>query len=145
MQQLIMVEELLSYSPTDVKDLDLLMHELSSASCCNEDILDAVLHDVNSHAYIIRDGGHIVAAGTLCVMHNLEFTIAGVESVVVSSSYRGRGYGKALMDHIINEAKRLKARSIHLTSNPKRVAANNLYQSMGFVKYETNCYHFEIL
>lgn len=139
-----MVEEIISYSPTDVKDLDLLMHELSSTSYCNEEILDAVLQDVNSHAYIIREEGHIVAAGTLCVMHNLEFTIAGVESVIVSSSYRGRGYGKALMAHIIEEAKKFKVHSIHLTSNPKRVAANKLYQKLGFVKYKTNCYHFEI-
>ena len=99
---------------------------------------------MNSHAFVIREGGHIVAAGSLCVMHNLEFTIASVESVVVSSSYRGRGYGKMLVENLINEAKRLGVRSIHLTSNPRRIAANNLYQKLGFVKYETNCYHFEI-
>lgn len=139
-----MVEELLSYTPADVEDLDLLMHELSPTSFCNEEILDAVLQDVNSHAYIIREGGHIVASGALCIMHNLEFTIASVESIVVSSQYRGRGYGKELMKYIIEEVNRLKVRSIHLTSNPKRVAANNLYQSLGFVKYETNCYHFDI-
>lgn len=139
-----MVEELLSYTPADLKDLDLLMHELAPTSFCNKEILDNVLNDVNSHAYIIREDGHIVAAGALCVMHNLEFTIASVESVVVASIYRGRGYGRMLMTHIIEEAKMLKVRSIHLTSNPKRVAANNLYQSLGFVKYETNCYHFEI-
>lgn len=139
-----MVEELLSYTPADVEDLDLLMHELSPTSFCNEEILDAVLQDANSHGYVIREEGHIVAAGTLCVMHNLEFTIASVESVVVSSGYRGRGYGKMLVEHLINEAKRLGVRSIHLTSNPKRIAANNLYQSLGFAKYETNYYHFEI-
>lgn len=139
-----MVEELLSYTPSDVEDLDLLMHELSPTSFCNQEILDNVLNDVNSHAYIIRENRHIVAAGSLCVIHNLEFKIASVESVVVLSSCRGRGYGKMLVEHLINEAKRLGVRSIHLTSNPKRIAANNLYQSLGFVKYETNCYHFEI-
>lgn len=139
-----MVEELLSYTSADLKDLDLLMHELSPTSFCNKEILDNVLNDVNSHAYIIRKDGQIVAAGTLCVMHNLEFTIASVESVVVLSSCRGRGYGKMLVEHLINEAKRLGVRSIHLTSNPKRTAANNLYQILGFEKYETNCYHFEL-
>lgn len=139
-----MVEELSSYTSQDVRDLDALMHELSQTSFCNEEILYNVISDSNAHAYIIREAGHIVAAGTLCVMHNLEFTIASVESVVVLSSCRGRGYGKMLVEHLINEAKRLGVRSIHLTSNPKRIAANNLYQSLGFVKYETNCYHFEI-
>ena len=139
-----MVEELQSYTLEDVKDLDFLMHELSPTSFCNEEILENVINDVNSHTYIIREDGHIVAAGSLCVMHNLEFTIASVESVVVASEYRGRGYGKELIEHIINEAKRLNVKLIHLTSNPKRIAANSLYQRMGFVKYETNCYHFEI-
>ena len=139
-----MVEELRSYTLADIEDLDSLMHELSPTSFCNEKILDAVIIDANSHAYVIRADEHIVAAGSLCVMHNLEFTIASVESVVVSSQFRGRGYGKLLIEHIIDEARRLKVRTIHLTSNPKRVAANNLYQSMGFVKYETNCYHLNI-
>ena len=110
------VEELLSYTLADVKDLDVLMHELSSTSYCNEAILDAVIADENSHAYVIRDEGHIVAAGTLCVIHTLEFTNACIESVVVLSRCRGRGLGKELISHIIAEAKRLGGHSIHLTS-----------------------------
>lgn len=134
------VEELISYSLADVKDLDQLMHELSSTSFCNETILDAIINDENSHAYVIRDAGHIVAAGTLCVIHTLEFTIAAIESVVVSSKQRGQGLGRLLVEYMINEAQSMNVHSIHLTSNPKRVAANNLYQRVGFVKYETNCY-----
>lgn len=137
------VEELHSYTLTDVKDLDQLMHELSSTSYCNEVILDSILGDENSHAYIIREDDHIVAAGTLCIIHTLEFTNACIESVVVSSKLRRKGFGRLLVEHMINEARRLKVRTLHLTSNPKRVAANNLYQSLGFVKYETNCYHFD--
>ena len=139
-----MVEELITYTSQDLADLDALMHELSPTSFCNEEILNNVMKDENAHAYVIREDGHIVGAGTSCIMHTLEFTIARIESVVVSSKCRGRGYGKELMAHIITEAKKLGVRSIHLTSNPKRVAANNLYQSMGFVQYETNCYHFEL-
>ena len=137
------VEELVSYTLADVRDLDQLMHELLSSSYCNEAILDAILADDNSHAYLIWEEDHIVAAGTLCVIHTLEFTNACIESVVVSSNQRGKGLGRLLVEHMINEAKRMKVHSIHLTSNPKRVAANNLYQSLGFVKYETNCYHFD--
>lgn len=139
-----MVEELSSYTSQDVRDLDALMHELSPTSFCNEVILENVINDANAHAYVIRADGHIVAAGSLCIMHNLEFTIASVESVVVTSSCRGRGYGKELMKHIIDEAKRMNVKSIHLTSNSKRTAANSLYQRMGFEKYDTNCYRLEM-
>ena len=116
------------------------MHELSATSYCNEVLLNNALNDANVHVYVIRDEGHIVATGTLCIKHTLEFTIADIESVVVSSKYRGRGYGKEMMIAMINTAKNLNVHHIQLTSNPKRVAANQLYKNIGFERYETNCY-----
>lgn len=70
----------------------------------------------------------------------VEFTIADIESVVVSSKCRGRGYGKELMAAMIEAAKKMNVYHIQLTSNPARVAANRLYQVLGFERYETNCY-----
>ena len=134
------VEELLPCTLTDAKNLNQLMHELFSTSYCNEAILNAIIEDENSHAYKIHVEGQIVVAGTLCVIHTLEFTNAYIGSVVVSSNLRRQGLGKLLAAHMINEAQSNNVHSIHLTSNPKRVLANYLYQSVGFVKYETNCY-----
>ncbi len=139
-----MVEELTTYTQQDLADLDMLMHELSAASYCNEDILYKVMKDGNSHVYVIREDGHIIATGTLCVMHTLEFIIAGVESVVVSSMYRGRGYSKLLMVELITVARQMVVHHLHLTSNPRREIANKLYQSLGFEQYKTNCYRLYI-
>ena len=135
-----MVEKLSSYTSQDLADLDALMHELSATSSCNGELLNNALDDTNVHVYVIRDEGHIVATGTLCIKHTLEFTIADIESVVVSSKCRGRGYGKELMTAMIKAAKRMNVHHIQLTSNPARVAANRLYQELGFERYETNCY-----
>jgi len=135
-----MVEELSSYTPQDLADLDVLMHELSVTSFCNEELLNNALNDADVHVYVIREEGHIVATGTLCIKHTLEFTIADIESVVVSSKYRGRGYGKDLMTAMVEAAKKMNVHHIQLTSNPAREAANRLYQDMGFERYETNCY-----
>ena len=110
-----MVEELHSYIQTDVENLDSLMHELSPTSYCNEAILNAIIRDKNSHAYVIREGSHIVAAGTLCVIHTLEFTNACIESVAVSTKQRGKGLGRLLVEHMINEARKMNVHSIHLT------------------------------
>ena len=134
------VEKLRSYTPQDLADLDALMHELSATSFCNEDLLSNALNDANVHVYVMWDKGHIVATGTLCIKHTLEFTIADIESVVVSSKCRGRGYGKELMTAMVEEAKKMNVHHIQLTSNPARVAANRLYQELGFERYETNCY-----
>ena len=142
-----MVKNLSSYTPQDLADLDALMHELSATSFCNEELLNNALNDANVHVYVIRDGGHIVASGTLCIKHTLEFTVADIESVVVSSKCRGRGYGKELMTAMIEAAKKMNVHHIQLklTSNPKRVAANQMYQNMDFERYETNCYKKEII
>ena len=139
-----MIEELLTYSPQDLLDLDALMHELSASSFCNKGLLEAALGDANVHVYVIRDDGRIVATGTLCIKHTLEFAIADIESVVVSSRCRGKGFGRELMSVMIDEAKGFQAHHIQLTSNPARVAANRLYQEMGFERYETNCYKMKI-
>ena len=135
-----MVEELSSYAPQDLADLDALMHELSATSFCNEEFLNNALNDANVHVYVIRDKGHIVATGTLCIKHTLEFTIADIESVVVSFKCRARGYGKELMTAMIEAAKKMNVHHIQLTSNPAREAANQLYRGLGFERYETNCY-----
>ena len=135
-----MTEKLTVFSQQDLADLDALMHELSATSFCNEELLNNALNDANVHVYVIRDEGYIVATGTLCIKHTLEFTIADIESVVVSSKCRGRGYGKELMTAMIEAAKKMNVHHIQLTSRPARVAANKLYQDFGFERYETNCY-----
>ena len=135
-----MVEEIISYTPGDLLDLDALMHELSATSFCNEELMKNALNDANVHVYVIRDCDHIVATGTLCIKHTLEFTIADIESVVVSSKCRGRGYGKELMTAMMEAAKKMNVHHIQLTFNPARLAANQLYQELGFERYETNCY-----
>ena len=139
-----MVEELTSYSLQDLLDLDALMQELSASSFCDKELLEAALGDANVHVYVIRDGGHIVATGTLCIKHTLEFAIADIESVVVSSRCRGKGFGRELMSAMIDAAKGLGVHHIQLTSNPARVAANHLYQELGFERYETNCYKMKM-
>lgn len=139
-----MVEELTTYSEQELAEIDRLMRELSATSFCNEELLDNALKDAGVHVYVIRADGRIVATGTLCIKHTLEFTMADIEAVVVSSKCRGRGYGKEMISALIEAAKGFRAHHIQLTSNPRRVAANRLYQAMGFERYETNCYKLEI-
>ena len=135
-----MVEELRSYVAQELEELDGLMRELSATSGCDEELLQNALDDARVNVYVIRKDGRIVATGTLCIKHTLEFSIADIESVVVNSRCRGKGYGKELITAMIEAARSLNVHHIQLTSNPKRVAANKLYQNLGFERYETNCY-----
>ena len=139
------MEELLKYTSSDFADLASLMKELSCNIVFTYDSLDSMLADSNSHLYVIREEEErIVACACLCIFHQPFSTDATIESVVVSSKMRGKGLGRKLMEHLIEEAARMKVDCIHLPSNPKREAANALYQKMGLEKKETNCYMMKL-
>ncbi len=67
-----------------------------------------------------------------------------VEDMIVDESMRRRGIAEALMLRAIDLARTAGANGVSLTSNPKREAANKLYQSMGFQKRETNAYFYRL-
>jgi ribosomal protein S18 acetylase RimI-like enzyme len=67
-----------------------------------------------------------------------------IEDVVVDEAFRGKGVGKDLMLHAMEFARSNNAKSVNLTSRPTRVAANKLYQDLGFDLRETNVYRYRI-
>lgn len=137
--------ELHDYTQAQFEDLKQLMSELSDRVNLTQTDLMLVLKDSNCHMYVILDGERIVGCATLCIFHSPTGTKASIEDVVVSSAYRGQHLGKLLMEYVLEQAKAYAPIVLHLTSNPMRVAANHLYQSIGFQKEETNCYQMSIV
>lgn len=138
------IQELHNYTQAQFEDLTQLMTELSDRVNFTQSDLMLVLRDCNCHLYVILDGEHIVGCATLCIFHSPTGTKASIEDVVVSSAYRGQHLGKQLMEYVLEQAKAYAPIELHLTSNPMRVAANKLYQSLGFQRKETNCYQMTI-
>lgn len=138
------IQELQDYTPSQLEEIKSLMSQLSDRVIFSESELVMVLKDTNSHLYAIIDDEHIVGCATLCIFHSPTGTKASIEDVVVSSDYRGQHLGKKLMEFVLEQAKAYAPIELHLTSNPMRVAANNLYQSLGFMRKETNCYRMSI-
>lgn len=138
------IQELHNYTQAQFEDLTQLMTELSDRVNFTQSDLMLVLRDCNCHLYVILNGEHIVGCATLCIFHSPTVTKASIEDVVVSSAYRGQHFGKQLMEFVLEQAKAFAPIELHLTSNPMRVAANKLYQSIGFQKKETNCYQMTI-
>jgi ribosomal protein S18 acetylase RimI-like enzyme len=68
---------------------------------------------------------------------------ARIEDVVVDEALHGKGIGEALMRHALNVARDAGADGVALTSNPKREAANRLYQRLGFKPWQTNLYYYK--
>lgn len=88
--------------------------------------------------------GSIVGAGTLGVFRTPSGVHAHVEDIIVDESMRGQGVGEALVRHLLQIAREMGLKGVSLTCNPRRVAANALYQKMGFKKWETNVYWYEL-
>lgn len=68
---------------------------------------------------------------------------ARIEDVVVDESARGQGIAVALVERALEIARAKGADGVALTSNPRREAANMLYQKAGFKKWETNVYFYK--
>ena len=149
------IQELHNYTQAQFEDLKQLIAELSDRVNLTQTDLMLVLKDSNSHLYVILESltpgtspkgeGRIIGCATLCVFHSPTGTKASIEDVVVSSAYRGQHLGKQLMEYVLEQAQAYAPIELHLTSNPMRVAANKLYQSLGFQKKETNCYQMAIV
>lgn len=67
-----------------------------------------------------------------------------VEDVVVDPAFRRRGVARALLHSAIDFARAAGANGVAMTSNPKREAANLLYESLGFERRETNSYFYRL-
>jgi len=67
-----------------------------------------------------------------------------VEDLVVDTDFRNKGIAKALLLFAIEVAREAGANGVALTSNFRRVEANQLYLRMGFKKRETNAYFYEL-
>lgn len=84
----------------------------------------------------------IIGSGCLTIYRVPTGIRAIIEDVIVDESVRGMGIGKALVLHLLEIAKAKGAKGVSLTSNPKRISANRLYQHIGFIRRETNAYVF---
>lgn len=119
----------------------LLPHLTAKAPHYCETDVEKLLAAPGTHLYAVRDEeGTIAATATLCICLMPTGRKAWIEDVVADPACRGRGYARALIRHLKNEARRLGAATLNLTSRPERAAANALYRSEGFSLRQTNVY-----
>ena len=131
---------------SQVLDVQALIKELEPDVAVSPERLTALVAAPGTHFFAaVEDDGHVVGCATLCVYDTPTGRKACVEDVVVRSACRGQHIGRKLMEHIIDFARReLGDVDLHLTSRPHRIAANQLYRSLGFQQRETNVYKMEI-
>ncbi|MDD2545180.1 MAG: GNAT family N-acetyltransferase [Burkholderiaceae bacterium] len=80
----------------------------------------------------------VVGSYALLVMHNLAHRgapSAVVEDVVVAHALRGRGIGRQMMAHAVQQAHAAGCYKLALSSHRKRTEAHAFYESLGFAQH----------
>ena len=133
--------ELKTLDAQALEDFQRLMEQLDSTIPVTPEMLKTVAEDPATHFFAAVEDGRIIGTACLSVYHTPTGAKGDIEDVVVDSACRGRQLGRRLLEHILDFARQECAPiTLHLTSRPVREAANRLYQSLGFQRYETNFY-----
>ena len=121
-----------------------LLPQLStSAAPLDADSLTRITSHHATTLFIARSEGVIVGMLTLVTFPLPSGLRARIEDVVVDQDTRGQGVGTALTMAAIDLAQQQGARSIDLSSRASRVAANRLYQQLGFRLRDSNVYRYQ--
>jgi ribosomal protein S18 acetylase RimI-like enzyme len=91
---------------------------------------------------VARRRGAIVGMLTVVMFPLPSGQRARIEDVVVDEAARGHGAGAALTTAALRLAHQQGARTIDLTSRASRVAANRLYERLGFALRDSKVYRY---
>jgi len=143
---MVTVVPLVSANEKTAADIDALARELHLDGSSNVSLerIREVLADAHAVLMTAQDEGRIVGMATLYILPTTEKRIARVDDVVVLAEYRGQGLGERLMRAVIDVAKERGVSSLHLTSRPARVAAQKLYEKVGFKKRATDAFKLSL-
>lgn len=63
-----------------------------------------------------------------------------LENIIVNKKYRGKGYGKKMLNHVESFAKAKNCNSTAFISSGHRIEAHKFYDKLGYNKYPVNGY-----
>ena len=136
--------EIKTYSPEYLEAMQRFLDQLTTSPMkLTENMFQQLLKSENSHLFFLMKDEQIAGMLTVGIYHSPTGGKAWIEDVVVDETFRGQGLSKLLVAHAIEFVKAQQIPSLMLTSNPKRIAANKLYQAMGFERKETNVYRMK--
>lgn len=141
------IEEVKTFSPETADSIRNLVRQLdANFQPLTDDDIHFMIQSKNTHIFLARQkkDERIIGMITL-IVYRIPYKMKGqLEDIVIDESMRGRGTGTALLQFAVNRARELGVKSLNLTSNPTREAANKLYLSLGFEKRDTNVYRLNL-
>lgn len=136
-----MITEITTYSDACLDAINRLLPQLSSSGrqMTNDQLLSMIANN-DTHLFVAEANGTMLGMLSLCTYATPTGRKWWVEDVVVDQQARGQHIGRALVEHAIQYARTHGGGTIMLTSRPQRVAANQLYLSLGMQRKPTNVY-----
>ena len=133
--------EINTYSPEYHEAMQRFLDQLTPEHMTlTEEMVKQLITSENSHQFFLMQDEQVAGMLTVGIYYSPTGGKAWIEDVVVDEAFRGQGLSKLLVAHAIQFVESKQIPLLMLTSNPTRVAANKLYQAMGFGRKETNVY-----
>jgi GNAT superfamily N-acetyltransferase len=133
-----MILEIKTVTSQDLPVLNQLYTEIDGESPLSvshvEQIFQQIQQVPNYQIYIAWLNGEAVGTFSLLfipmILHNSKSAL--IDAVVVTSTYRNQGIGKAMMQEALKLSREAGCYKAMLSSNLKRTAAHQFYESLGF-------------
>ncbi len=127
----------------DAKDMEELLRILDQLSPRNTDdksvskekltnVMNTMASSGNHYLAVYDDGGRIAGTAMLVVQYNLSHggrPYGHIENVVIDEKYRGKGIGKALVDYLVEEARKGNCYKVILNCSEDNIS---FYKKCGF-------------
>lgn len=139
------IVELKDFIPAYTNAVQKLLEQLTNRPVkLTETTLKEIISQENTHLFFLLADQEIAGMLTVGIYHSPTGGKAWIEDVVMDEKYRGQGFSKQLVTLAVRFVKEQGIPLIMLTSNPTRIAANKLYQKLGFEQKQTNVYRMNL-
>ncbi|MDO8602127.1 MAG: GNAT family N-acetyltransferase [bacterium] len=142
------IKELKEATEAELTDINSLLrqlvHDPSTYAPISLETLQKIVSDADIAVVAAREGGKIVGIGFLYIVIKPRGHYAYLEDMMVDGEQQGKGIGEAIGRQLIASAKKRGVGTIELSARPSRVAANKLYQKLGFEHKDTNVYRMKL-
>jgi ribosomal protein S18 acetylase RimI-like enzyme len=142
MNQEISITRVSEFSPNLAKAIRTLAKQLGDnyQELTDQDLQEIIESPMHNLFIAVTSDGKIAGMFLVMVYRIPYLRKAYLEDLIVDNTFRGKGFGRLLLEHGLEFAKSQGAAYADLTSKHDRIASNALYEKLGFQKREANVY-----
>lgn len=142
------IEQLTTADAKDLVDINSLLkqlvHDPATYSAVTLPVLQEIVGNPKTVVIVARDDHRIIGMGIVFIVVKMRGHYGIFEDMAVDEKYRGQGIGESIARKLLDVAKSRGVKTIELSARPSRIAANKLYQKLGFEHKETNVYRLKL-